>query len=338
VRDSANLDLLRSFAVLCVFFCHLPFAIGRLDGIGVAGVILFFVHTSYVLLLSLQRNGDSWTGFQIRRIFRIYPLAILALLSYSFLRIPYTSIGREYAFPSIRFGDVMSNLFLIQNLTKNQSIPAVLWSLPYEIQMYLVLPLVFWLATKYGRGATVALYVGAFAVIGSALVLLPASPIKSVILLLEFVPCFLAGALLFTAPRRPRYHWSGLLVIFAAIAAVSSLRPFRNDIIQWCACLAVALALPYFAEVSNPILGAAFKTIAKYSYGIYLSHYAAIQLALRLTHNSAANLALSVMLTATFSFVAFHLLEQPFINYGKALAARISAPKKAKVSFAASGV
>src|SRR3569833_2861610 len=138
VRDSANLDLLRSFAVLCVFVCHLPFAIGRWDGIGIAGVILFFVHTSYVLLLSLQRNAYSWAGFQVRRIFRIYPLAILALLSYALLHIPYANLGRAYVLPTFNLRDVIANLFLVQNLTGNQSIPRVLWSLPYELQMYLV--------------------------------------------------------------------------------------------------------------------------------------------------------------------------------------------------------
>jgi peptidoglycan/LPS O-acetylase OafA/YrhL len=330
VRDFANLDLLRSFAVLCVFFCHLPFAIGRWDGVGVAGVILFFVHTSYVLLLSLQRNGDSWAGFQLRRAFRIYPLAILALLSYWLLRIPYASTGREYFFPSVSLRDLIANFFLVQNLTGNQSIPRVLWSLPYELQMYLVLPFVFWLAMKYGRRGTLALFCAAVACIGPALILLPASPFKSVIQLLEFVPCFLAGALLFTARRRPRLHWLGIPIVLALFAYVSTFRIFQNDITQWIACLGIASVLPLFAEVASPTLRAIFKNIAKYSYGVYLSHYAAIQISLRITHNTAAHLALSILLTAFFSVAAFHALEQPFINYGKSLAARLSTSAKPK--------
>jgi peptidoglycan/LPS O-acetylase OafA/YrhL len=338
VRDSANLDLLRSFAVLCVFCCHLPFAIGRWDGIGVAGVILFFVHTSYVLLLSLKRNHDTWAGFQVRRIFRIYPLAILSLATYGLLRVPYTSIGREYVFSNIKIGDALSNIFLVQNLTGNRSIPGVLWSLPYELQMYLVLPLIFWLCTKYGRRGAIALYISSAIAIGAGLILLPASPFKSTFQVLEFVPCFLAGALMFTAPRRERFRWPGLFIVFAAVAYASTFRRFTNDIVQWCVCLSVATALPFFSEVASPLLRGVFKNIAKYSYGIYLSHYAAIQLALRLTHNPAAHFALSIALTALFSVAAFHLLEQPLINYGKSLAARISAPKKAKVSFAVASV
>lgn len=338
VRDSANLDLLRSFAVLCVFVCHLPFVIGRWDGIGTAGVILFFIHTSYVLLLSLQRNGDSWAGFQVRRIFRIYPLAIVAVISYLILKIPFTSVGQVYAFPHVGLKDVIASLFLVQNLVGAQSIPGVLWSLPYELQMYLVLPLVFLLCTRFGRKGAVLAYAAAAILIGTALVTLPPSPIKSLVFLLEFFPCFLAGSLLFTARTRPIFHWTGIFIVLAAVAGASAQRIFRNDLAQWAVCLAVATALPYFSEVSSATFRVIVKTIAKYSYGIYLSHYAAIQLALRITHNTAWIVAISLLLTAAFSFIAFHAIEQPFINMGKGIAARISTSRRPKASFATSGV
>src|SRR5665213_2328994 len=61
--DSSNLDLLRSIAVLLVLLNHvlsifqvdagigtLPWMLGRV------GVLMFFVHTSFVLMLSLERS------------------------------------------------------------------------------------------------------------------------------------------------------------------------------------------------------------------------------------------------------------------------------------------
>src|ERR1017187_9066946 len=83
---SANLDLLPTFAVF-LFLVNPPprhYHYDRFDGIGIFGVLLFFVHTSLVLMYSMRRS--HLTGFAlvkdfyIRRFFRIYPLSILAVL------------------------------------------------------------------------------------------------------------------------------------------------------------------------------------------------------------------------------------------------------------------
>src|SRR6185312_1410325 len=86
-----NLDLLRAMAVLSVVVCHLMAATGMSVGygryvastLGDFGVYVFFVHTALVLMGSLEREGirAGWvTSFYIRRAFRIYPLAIVAIL------------------------------------------------------------------------------------------------------------------------------------------------------------------------------------------------------------------------------------------------------------------
>jgi peptidoglycan/LPS O-acetylase OafA/YrhL len=80
---SPNLDLLRASAVLLVFVSHLPYSVGSswdLDFLGHYGVMMFFIHTSLVLAMSLARierqNENVVTSFYIRRAFRIYPLSI----------------------------------------------------------------------------------------------------------------------------------------------------------------------------------------------------------------------------------------------------------------------
>ena len=45
---------------------------------GVMGVMVFFVHTALVLMWSLERKPNT-LDFYIRRVFRIYPLALLAI-------------------------------------------------------------------------------------------------------------------------------------------------------------------------------------------------------------------------------------------------------------------
>jgi peptidoglycan/LPS O-acetylase OafA/YrhL len=105
-QENPNLDFLRSFAVLLVFFGHLSFfhqflALGPLNLtlMGALGVMFFFVHTALVLMLSLERQqkeqGDNrlFISFMIRRCFRIYPLSITAVLLILAFHLPLTAVS-----------------------------------------------------------------------------------------------------------------------------------------------------------------------------------------------------------------------------------------------------
>ena len=152
--EDRNLDVLRAIAVLFVFVGHLlDFWCGGaavlgdwLHGMTRMGVILFFVHTSLVLMQSLERlapgNPHFMREFYIRRIFRIYPLAICSIVVALVFRIPWRhGMTAWVAVPSAK--QVISNLLLIQNITHQESIISPLWSLPLEVQMYVVLPFLF---------------------------------------------------------------------------------------------------------------------------------------------------------------------------------------------------
>src|SRR5580704_7033323 len=92
----SNLNILRSIAVLAVFVSHALQVMarcrlgeGRAYGVdtfalGRVGVLLFFVHTSLVLMQSLERTKlGGWPlmrHFYIRRAFRIYPLSVCLVL------------------------------------------------------------------------------------------------------------------------------------------------------------------------------------------------------------------------------------------------------------------
>jgi peptidoglycan/LPS O-acetylase OafA/YrhL len=52
--------------------------LGPVPYLGVTGVMVFFVHTTLVLMWSLERKPNT-LDFYIRRVFRIYPLALLAI-------------------------------------------------------------------------------------------------------------------------------------------------------------------------------------------------------------------------------------------------------------------
>lgn len=69
--QNSNLDILRSVAVLAVFLCHLlqvmagckfgeRLAFGiETYSLGQIGVVIFFVHTSLVLMQSMERTGHA---------------------------------------------------------------------------------------------------------------------------------------------------------------------------------------------------------------------------------------------------------------------------------------
>ena len=152
-RESGNLDFLRTTAVLLVVTQHLCKRL-RIDqlgwiptsSLGWFGVLLFFVHTSLVLMYSMERTPLSgWPlvrNFYIRRLFRIYPLSILTVVVAVALSVDSSINGIAGLSWGSRPGRVslLAHLLLVQNIAQVKSIVNVLWSLPFEVQMYVLLP------------------------------------------------------------------------------------------------------------------------------------------------------------------------------------------------------
>ncbi len=166
--------------------------------LGRFGVLIFFVHTSLVLTLAMERRADSRRGyflaFYIQRAFRIYPLAIVCVLTVVALRIPPHPSSAYLPWPG---STVAANLLLIQNFFADHrtywttSVSAPLWSLPYEVQMYAVLPPLFWLLRRRPSGKTVAWIVAGATLIASVERWILRTPMG----LAQFAPCFAGGVL-----------------------------------------------------------------------------------------------------------------------------------------------
>src|SRR5256885_7287900 len=202
----SNLDILRAIAVSLVVGSHVAVFYGNKDSAfstGALGVMLFFVHTSLVLMHSLeaQPDGPKLIPFMIRRSFRIYPLAVSAISVVVLCHIPQAgiSVGRMTTWPYDSV-DVVVNLFLVQGLTTQNSIIGPFWSLSFEMQMYVVLPLIFVLLSRCKRTGTIATFV---VILLASAVIDHYSRIRT---LFAFAPCFLAGIAAYqlqTAGMRP---------------------------------------------------------------------------------------------------------------------------------------
>jgi peptidoglycan/LPS O-acetylase OafA/YrhL len=343
-RESPNLDMMRSVAVLFVVFFHVLLLLQRtqlgpfnLHSIGQWGVLLFFVHTSLVLMLSLERQGRRTQGsglywvFYVRRIFRIYPLSILVVLVVAIFRLPVWDLHGVFLAAQLRPREVLSNILLVQNLTHAESVIAVLWSLPYEMQMYLILPPLFLLAR-----ATRNLLALAGIWIGAVLVALATIRFHHFAGLVVYVPCFVPGIIAYKLTKLrngklPFHLWPATI---AVVTWIFLRKP--TDPMGWICCLLIGLAIPEFREMTSAGLKKACHLIARYSYGIYLTHLICLWLAFDRLN------ALPMMgrwLVFTLSLVVipvalYHTIEQPMITLGRHWIERIARRRSAQVPVA----
>jgi peptidoglycan/LPS O-acetylase OafA/YrhL len=335
---SANLDFLRAVAVLLVLAQHLLYRwqVGHTLGIdippiGTFGVLLFFVHTCLVLMHSMDRSrltGFSLLrNFYVRRAFRIYPLSILAVMTAVALHLD-SGVngvpGLSHAEP-VAMGRIFSNLLLVQNLIRPGSIINVLWSLPYEVQMYIFLPFLFmWIRGR--RSAPwhlCALWVLAVLLaVGRTQLAARGAPVGLVarLSLVDYVPNFLPGIVAFTLTQVPQvksYLWPPFVLLLIGAYAMSP-----RTATGWALCLLLGFAIPFFGEIRTAWLRAISNRIATYSYGIYLSH----QFCIWFVGDPLSGfplwsrvMVLAVMLIGV-PILLYHLIERPMIKVGARLA------------------
>lgn len=324
-----NLDVLRACAVLSVWVAHLSQTLRQQvgdHGLGRVGVLAFFVHTALVLMSSIERTGDSERGwvrtFYLRRAARVYPLVWVTIA---------LCVGADLAFSTVTQGGVpilssaaahtwravWTNALLVQNLAGAQNVVIPLWTLPLEMQMYLLLPAAYLLARRRGVRA-VLLALAAAAVVEGVVPFMPWPGIKR-ITVLAFVPCFMSGVLAYAmlrrkAPSLPSWSWFALVPLWwiGALLAPITLLP-----IGWAACLILGACIAATNELPQSVVTRASAVIAKYSFGIYLLHMPAWSIAFDKTGDSARAVqwGLYAVLLVGMPVAAYHLIEMPAINW-----------------------
>jgi peptidoglycan/LPS O-acetylase OafA/YrhL len=339
-----NLDVLRAVAVLCVVIAHLfrhvlgieEVSVATAEEVGRFGVLVFFVHTALVLLMSLDRQTSvsPILAFYIRRMFRIYPLSITVVVMVVLFRVPFMP---DHAYTATATSQIVQNLLLVQNMTGASSIIGPLWSLPYEVQMYLALP---FLHAALQQGSTVrVLGIWFFAIVARVMPLM----IGANLILIHFVPCFLGGALAYKARKAHTAHlpssaWPVLLVCLLGMyvtVRVNSETPFLDYVL----CLMLGAAVAACKDMPRTRLTDVCEVVAKYSYGVYLFHAPIMWIAfVGLASAVSAWLQWIVFVVLSFAlpWAAYRLIEEPMIAVGRRLAASASRPKYEALKSAAS--
>jgi peptidoglycan/LPS O-acetylase OafA/YrhL len=330
--ESRNLDLLRAVAVLCVFGSHLILSlmpghhvfdtshnvrVALLYGVGNVGVLLFFVHTSLVLMLSLERRRrrSVFLDFYIRRFFRIYPLSIVCILIVLLLQIPWVP---EVTFVEPGWRALVSNVLLVQNLTYAKDLISPLWTLPREVQMYAILPLIFVVLRRIGSVPLVLVLWWTAAL---------AAPHASV---LTCVPCFMGGVFAYQIGKEKTHLMPALLWPVSLTALLLMHLWFRHTIADdvrpdYALCMILGGLIPNFRDLTPNWLTGACHIVARYSYGIYLFHLPVIWFAfvkLRVLPVWLQWASLCILMCG-IPWMAYTWLEAPLIETGRRLANRL---------------
>lgn len=176
-KDLKHLELLdcaRGVAIIGVLLCHTLSCIYGIDSVpwrgwfrdfsntpfftallfplsmGQAGVAIFFVISGFCIHLSFRQRGGGWGQFFVRRLFRIWPAYVPALL----LFVELNSIGDYFGAlkTSHDRAGLFSHLFLVHNYNREMftAISGSFWSLAVEAQLYVLYPVFLLLLSKLG--------------------------------------------------------------------------------------------------------------------------------------------------------------------------------------------
>ena len=325
----STLDFMRTLSCLVVISIHFSGMTGHLLSImgrlSRVAVLIFFVHTSFVLMLSLERQlarsaRQLWRRFMVRRFFRVYPLTMFVITAILVFRIPSQMVPPGFHFLQLGIGGIISNYALTMNLTFTQPLLSPMWSLPYEFQLYFVLPALFLLVSRWRSPAPVF----GLCVISVALGFMqPLIPHGGRLDILEFAPCFITGIFCYklsktVKPLLPFAVWPILLLLYMSLCLLSP-NP-KSWPPAWGACFLAAVTAPFIRQTENPFVRSCCHWIAQRSYAIYLAHYFCLWLAFRA--NSFSALAQWTIFIATIVLLPaalFRWIELPMISLGRRL-------------------
>ncbi|GAC1662065.1 MAG: hypothetical protein NVS9B15_25510 [Acidobacteriaceae bacterium] len=204
--------------------------------------------------------------------------------------------------------------------------------------MYVLLPLLFrWKRVPAGLVMLpAAIVLGAIQIFGAHH--LPHSGLSR-FSVLQYAPCFIPGILAYRQSKTATQSlaaWTMLPVIAALLLAYTR---WNNPYVSWGICLVVGLGLPRWKEWGreNAVVKASHY-IAKYSYGIYLTHMLSLWIAFVVLRSASLGLRVGVfaLLLVALPVALYHLIEEPCIRLGGRLVGRARVEQSATKTLAQS--
>ncbi|NMP16341.1 acyltransferase [Thalassotalea sp. Y01] len=336
-----KLNSLRGIAALIVFFTHFSDITNWLGGIlgggsGAYGVMLFFLLSGFLmsyLYLGKDCNKANIQAYFLARAGRVLPLYLVIVVSSYILT--QTDNPLLYNIPDEQ--SLVAHLLFIFG-------DSVLWSIPPEIQFYLVF-LVFWLSAKRRRGY---IYVAIIAV----MILLFFTNFPriygdvygvpyNVFNVLRSLPLFFVGVIMgmhYDSLKVPDYlksHWF-ILALCLIPLLYPALSPVTTDAKRkmWLSyevllvMSSVFFCLVFLVPNNNLLLANRLGDfIGKISYSLYLLHMPIIAHVNQYALAVELKLLLSLLLSIFAAFLSHRYFEKPVATWIRNLPAKRAANK-----------
>jgi peptidoglycan/LPS O-acetylase OafA/YrhL len=330
-RDN-NLNLIRMLAAYAVLISHAyVLSAGTSDAepgneligmsIGAIAVHVFFLASGFLVTGSLITRC-SLIEYAWARALRIVPglivmlVLVVLVVGPIFTRLPldrYLSDARtwEYlvrnAFPVVRAAFELPGVFE-QNPIK-ASVNGSLWTLPYEVRMYIVLALL-WVCASWWRGPRERMFVplifiGLLTTGGHVLASHFARAAVSEWSALGFM--FFCGASFYVCRRRVRLVWPGLLGVVSTWALTLAHPALFFPVYL----LTLGYVVLFLAYVPNGVLRR-YNELGDFSYGMYIYAFPVQQALVACIPGAspATIIASSTVVTVVLAIVSWHLVEK----------------------------
>ncbi|MEJ8847285.1 acyltransferase [Variovorax rhizosphaerae] len=349
-RDN-NLNLIRMVAATMVLLSH-SYVVASGDmksepwlallGMTPGGVAVdaFFVLSGFLVMGSLQRSGRIGP-FAVARSLRIYPGLWVALLVSTLV------VGAAFSELGFRafISDPQTWRYLARNATMVGGSEAVLpgafahnpfadqvnvslWTLRWELRLYIALGLMGWCATRWPRGARLMPAL----VPGLAVTLLATTFILLFLDKPNDAPrlgaMFLSGAAYWIHRDRLRIQGRWALAVCMAMAAGAAVAPHAFEVIYR---LGFPYVLMYLAFVPGSTQGPAtlrgiraYNRVGDYSYGMYVYAFPVQQCTAALLPGISTWTMTGVAgaVTLMLAMLSWHLIEKPATSWRRRPATR----------------
>ncbi len=288
-RHKHRFIVLDSFRGLCalsvvVFHLHLLQGFSEWDFFRSAGLMVefFFTLSGFVLAYRYALepiDGDGFRRYMISRFFRIYPLHLVMLLLFS------VAMWLQWASGDFRAWQLEQ--WLYQILLLQAWLPSAdpfgfngpAWSISVEFYLYLLFGAILWATLRWRQAAFVLLVAGCSLCVWLSINFTGSGGFRG-------ITCFFLGALAYRC-FDAIHHWRlnfkiatvvEVLLLSALYVVITAQYPAKSFFAAWAFALAIIVFAFEQGAVSKLLRHAIFVSMGKWSFSIYLTHYALLYL------------------------------------------------------------